>query len=34
MDETHTTQDLDEYYQNAVLAAQSKLFSLFAHPDI
>jgi histidinol-phosphatase (PHP family) len=34
MEEARTISDLDEYYENAVLAMKSGLFSLYAHPDI
>jgi hypothetical protein len=34
MEEAHSEADLDEYYENTVLALKSGMFSLYAHPDI
>jgi hypothetical protein len=34
MEEANSETDLNEYYENTVLAMKSGLFSLYAHPDI
>jgi hypothetical protein len=34
MEAAHSAKDLKQYYKNSVLAAKSRIFSLYAHPDI
>jgi hypothetical protein len=34
MEDVTKPEELDEYYENTVLALKSGIFSLYAHPDI